>query len=389
MESNHTLPSRTLRRALPGVLALAAFACSRDGGAPLADVLVHDVAGGASTTTVRAPRPRSEAPTLGTLRLARQFGDSLSFARISSLTVVGDYLLATDRMMSLHLAVVDLGSGQLLRQFGRHGQGPREFQDPSWASVASARPARAWVYDFQNRRYTLLRLGGAGGGEVLREMPLDLGVSVESPMWTRSGIIASGIFPDFTLLALDSAGRARARLVADPPYTARDIAHWNGRRRLNRTHLAAHPSGERLALAYQYRSRIDLFTADGGRYAAATGPRETTPRWRVDGDRFFWEDDNELAYVDAHGTERYVYALFCGCREGALPTRVHVFRWNGEFVGELAVDRPMLAFTVSPDDSHLYGAFEEPFSGIGEWPLPELLRRGGGGSRPGPDGPAS
>lgn len=313
------------------------------------------------------------------LRLRRSFGDSLSFARISGMRVVGGSLLVTDRLMSPHLAVVDLRSGSVVRRFGRDGRGPREFRDPAWMLPVDGAGAQAWVYDFQNRRFVRVSLDAPRGSEVLEEVRLDAGYSLESPVWTERGIISNGLFPDFTLLLVDSTARPLARMSTRPPFDARRISHPTGRRFLNRNFMAVDPARRRLALAYQYESRLDFLTAEGIRYGTVTPPRRTQARWRIAGDRFFWDEDNETAYVAAAASDRYVYALFCGCRdsEKRLPRQVHVFTWSGDLVAELALDREVLELTVAPDDSHLYGAIMEPVPVVGEWDLPAALRERG------------
>ncbi len=288
---------------------------------------------------------------------------------------VGDYLLVSDALMSVHLGMIDLPSGQVLHRFGRHGEGPGEFRDPSASAVPGSRD-RVWIYDFQNRRASLLRLDRRTGAELEEEIRMDHGVSLETPIWTAAGIVANGLFQDYTLLAMDTKGKRMKRVAADPPFDARRIAHPTGRRLLNRSFLAADPERRRLALAYQFEGRVDFFTADGRRYGSVAGPRETQARWRVVNDRFVWDDANEMAYWQIEATERYVYTLFCGCQIEAQrdPSRLHVFRWNGDFVGEIELDRPVSAFTVSPDDKVLYGSFEEQYEAVGEWRLPAWLQ---------------
>lgn len=359
------------------LLCLLAPLAGCGGDAPMPDMLVRDVAHSASAAfSGRVPDLDARDLPGDTLALERTFGDSLSFARISGLAVVGDRLLATDRMMSEHVAVVDLRSGEVERHFGRHGEGPGEFRDPAWAFAAPGPAPEAWVYDFQNRRFARIRLDAEPGSEVREEVRLNVDASLESPVWTRDGIISNGVFPDYTFLVLSRTGTPRARLAAEPPFTERHVPDWNGRRLLNRSFMAVDGAAERIALAYQFAPRIDFFTIDGARYGSVEGPRRTTPRWRMRDGRFTWEDANEMAYWSVRATDRYVYALFCGCRldEQRLPDRVHVFRWNGDLVGELALDRPVMALAVSADDERLYGAIEEPYPTIGEWTLPAELR---------------
>lgn len=62
----------------------------------------------ARTFSGRVPRlGRADQPR-DTLRLSRVLGDSLAFASITALEPVGSQLLVADRMMSKHVALVDL-----------------------------------------------------------------------------------------------------------------------------------------------------------------------------------------------------------------------------------------------------------------------------------------
>lgn len=205
---------------------------------------------------------------------------------------------------------------------------------------------------------------------------MNLNLSVESPVWMQDGIVANGLFPDFTLIALRSTRDEPRLLAGSPPFTPRRIAHATGRRLLNRNFLASDPQRKRLALSYQYEPRIDFFTSDGAQYGSVTGPRSTRPRWRVESDRFFWDDSNEMAYWRIDATDRYVYTLFCGCqdRENRMPSLLHVYRWNGDFVAEIALDREVTSFAVAPDDTLLYASVRDPYPAVGEWRLPERLR---------------
>jgi len=318
----------------------------------------------------RVPR-RSGAPG-EVLRMGRSFGDSTRFARISSLRVIGDRLLVTDRVMSKHLAVIDLGSGAIRWQDGREGQGPGEFRDPFWAIPAGTRPPSAWIYDFQNRRLTKIDLDAPGPSRGWESRPLDVGLGMFSPTFTRTGMVANGLFPDFTLLLMDSAGAPRARVATELPFGPREMRDPNGRMLLNRSFLAVQPSGGRMALVYQFRPRIDFFTTAGELYGRVEGPRATKASYRMAGRRFLWNDDNQMANWGTYATERYVYVLFCGCRidEERLPSVVQVYGWNGDLVREFALDRQVLEFAVSPDDRFLYAGTTEPYPTVGEWRLP-------------------
>lgn len=303
----------------------------------------------------------------------------MAFASIAAIESLGDRLLVADRMMSRHLALVDLRTGAVGARAGGHGQGPGEFQDPASFIVESASPLRAWLYDFQNRRMSLVVTDG-NELEVKDVRPLNVGESLERPVRLGSRMLANGLFPDYTLLVMDTAGVPQERIVSDPPFPAGTISHVVGRRMLNRSYLDAAPSGQRLVLAYQWASRIDVFAPDGSRIGSIQGPRTTTARYEVRNGRFFWDPQGEMAYTAVRATDRHIYALFCGCREAddrdQRSQRVHVFRWNGDFVAEIQLDRRVTAFAVSPDDAVLYAAITEPHPAVGEWHLPLALRTG-------------
>lgn len=339
-------------------------------------------AGDAGAFSGRVPRLAPDAAPADTLALGRLFGDSLAFASISGIQPVGGQLFVTDRLMSKHLALIDLGTGTVRARIGGDGEGPGEFRDPGAFMVESTSPPRAWVYDFQNRRLSLLAATPAGELSIERSRPFNVGESIEQPLRLGDRYVANGLFPDYTLLVLDSAAAPVRRIEAEQPFPARTMPHVIGRRLLNRSYLTGDPAGQRLALAYQWASRIDFFSPDGGRLGSVGGPRTTTARYRVgSGDRFFWDPQGQMAYTGIQSTGRYVYAMFCGCREADDPDqrsqRLHVFRWNGDFVTEIQLDRRVTAFAVSPDDAFLYASVTEPHPAVGEWRLPAALQAGG------------
>jgi hypothetical protein len=255
----------------------------------------------------RGARFSGRVPTLSpreqprdTLRMGRSFGDSTSFALINAMEVVGSRLVVADQQMSKHIAVIDRESGRIEAWAGGHGKGPREFLNPNWFRVESVSPARVWAYDFQNRRETLLRLDEPEGSMVGGVRRLEAGQALERPIRAGNRILSSGLFVDYTLLQMDTLGKPLARLVSDPPFKERHMPVRAGRRILNRGFLDADPAGRRLAMAYQWTSRIDFFTADGTRLGSVQGPRPTTPRYRHRDNLFFYDDAAEMAYVSLH-----------------------------------------------------------------------------------------
>ena len=363
------------------VLSLGLVACllgCADDSAPAAG------AGSAVPLLEESPlRFERETPALGrtrppdTLRLARSFGGSEDFSGITDVALVGQNLVVIDRFMSPHLAVVDLPSGSISRRLGRDGEGPGEFRVPVPAAYRGEEPGHLWIYDFSNRRMTLMDIRKPGRDAVRKEFRLGAKASILIPVWMGSHLVANGLYGDFTLLVMDDGGWPVARVGAAPPFRP-ELTRIPGARQANRGFIAADPRGERMALAYQFASRVDFFGPEGARYGTVQGPRAVTARYHIDGTgRFRWKDDNEMAHWGMAATQRYVYTLFCGCKlltGNESPALLHVYDWEGRFVAELALDRPIRSLAVSPDDAILYGGYEEPYPAVGEWRLPASLR---------------
>lgn len=98
--------------------------------------------------------------------------------------------------------------------------------------------------------------------------------------------------------------------------------------------------------------------------------------------RVVWEPRPTFAYLSASAaTADFLYAVFCGCTEsdGAMPTRLHVFDWAGNFVSELAFDHHVVEIAVSQDNHTLIGVVwdddHDDQPKVGVWHLPNDLAR--------------
>jgi len=284
-------------------------------------------------------------------------------------------LFVADVVMSPHLILIDLETGEIRNRFGANGFGPGEFRSPNWISPHPDDPSLAWIFDPSTHRMALVDPDAPRQDATLTQFTLQVGMPIDRPVWIGRRLLSGGLFPDFTLVLMDEQGVPIERIAANPPYTAAEISHTVGRALLNRNFTAPAPSRERIALVYQYSSRVDFFTSAGEHYGTVNGPRATRASYRIWNDRFFWEADNEMAYWSVTATDRYVYALFCGCRfeDEEVPTVMHVFDWSGNFVGEFELGVPVTAIEVTNDDRTLYGAIQDPFPRFGEWALPAWL----------------
>lgn len=319
---------------------------------------------------------RNELIPPESLRAIATIGDSLSFGYIVALEAAGGWLVVADRSYDQHITVIELPSGKVAARLGRHGEGPGEFVSPYWITSTNSGSAQFWIFDPRTRRLSRLDLRG-GTATIDTTLSLTAPFAIYEPLWHNSGLVATGMFPDYTLIELDSTGRATRWLDGAQPYSEEEVLHRSGRARLNRGRLAAHPAGDRLAVAYQLTNRIDVVSGDMEAVATWYGPIPVEAKYRVwqDDQRgllFAWEDDNPYGYVSLDADSTFVYGLFCGdciARNG-LPKDLHVFSWNGRLVQRLVLDREIRSIAVSSDGQFLFGAVENPYPAVAVWRLP-------------------
>jgi hypothetical protein len=204
----------------------------------------------------------------------------------------------------------------------------------------------------------------------------NLVASLESPVPVQGGFISNGLFDDYSLMLMDANGKPIREISARPPFSKREVDHLNGRRMLNRNFLVQNPSDSQIALVYQFSNRVDLFTREGVGLGTIVTPRKPKLRYDYGSVKFYWRPGNEMGYSSAAGTTRYIYAVYCGCLMGEVnpPAMVHVFTWDGAFVGELQLDRPIAQIAVSGNDSLLFGGSPGPEPKVVEWKLPEWTK---------------
>ncbi|MGQ0560482.1 MAG: BF3164 family lipoprotein [Gemmatimonadota bacterium] len=310
-----------------------------------------------------------------TLHRVRLFGDSSTFGRVAAVGLFGPYLVVLDRLTSPHLLVLEYHSGKLLRRFGKHGRGPKEFQGPDWLFPVTGKPLHALVYYFNQRRVTEIDLAANDPDRtVVSQNSLNYGVTIDRPVFGDSTIVTGGLFPGYSLLILDRQSGKAERVKGEPPFSGSRISLPIAKRLLNRSFLVYAPDLSRVALVYQFTPKVDLFTFNGQHYASAKGPRQTVPKYHIADGRFFWDAGNQMAYSSAAADHNYIYAVYSGCKlEQACPdSRLHVFNWSGKFVAELTFDSEVFSINVSPDGMHLFGGIEDPYPRVAEYRLPPL-----------------
>ena len=124
--------------------------------------------------------------------------------------------------------------------------------------------------------------------------------------------------------------------------------------------LCARPETPGFALAYFYAGRVELYDRKAGGPVLADVPYPTEPVFtRVTGEiRFRMERHH---YMACSASKDHVYALYSGQSDATDPDEashgreVHVFDWEGQYVGKLHLDTPMFGLSVDEKAGWLYG----------------------------------
>lgn len=374
---------RSLKRA-PWLLLVATFSSACDGAqAHPGDVLVGEgLVADDQTVSFGVPeweRPRPGLPErpITSITSSRLLGTDEDFGLVTAIAPAGPRLLVGDELLDPHIAVIDIASGKVTSRLGRDGEGPGEFQAPHRITPDPDRPTVRWVFDFRNVRWTAVSLDGSPS--IMEDRSL-AGVPwwPETPIWTGpSEVLIHGVYYGFPFLKAKVAETGRLtsirRFTGLQPFTERDVSHGTGLRFVNRSFMALRPSADLFALAYQFGNQIDVFSTDGTIVGRTRGPYDVDARFRVGGDRFFWEEDSQYGYVEAYGTEHFFYLRWSGIRMNEPrreTTEMHQYDWDGHFLRVLELDHDVLAFAVSDDDDQLWGYVENPHPVIREWDIP-------------------
>lgn len=334
--------------------------------------------------------PERAIPLRDTLQLLRLYGDSETFGQVYAIFDTPRHILVSDRLSSWHIAALSRETGRVTSWAGTQGQGPGEFSDPGGFLPAEERSDAAWMYDFKNRRISLVRADSAGVLAVLEERRFILSqadIDVLAPL--GDGYVGTVLANDATLHFFDSKGQSVSSVLLDGPHDEKAMPQPTGRWMVNRASMAVRPAGDRIVVGYYSGIDFVVLNRSGEPLHRFRGPKEIDARFYLENNRFFWDDGNEYAYTRILATDTHILAWFCGCKRFRKPDpstgeppppirrpRLHAFTWNGQLAGEYSLTHPVVQSTslaLSHDGKSLLGQVEDPYPKVAEWALPPEL----------------
>lgn len=334
------------------------------------------------------PTSRSAAPVppVAGMPLASQsFYDGSALGLPSRLAVAGDRLIVLDALSTQAVHVLDIETGALIESFGGRGQGPGEFEGPRSIDVLPSGDA-FWIHDVTQQRSTLYPIKSPNAESArhreTRILKYAEGVGVVEPIHIGAHeILAAGIFQKGRLGHLDPEGRlvrASGALPSAPNGLAPDQIQF-----IHQGVLRGTPSRDRFALSSMFFTRVELFDRHGISRGFVEAPLDLNPDIRISsrGDRRFAYVSPEApaGYIDIAVTDEAIFALYSGRdpadfrEDAAYADQLHVFRWNGDFVGAFDLDHDAVAIAVSTDGKNLYTIRQDPITEIRQQVLPKEM----------------
>lgn len=99
--------------------------------------------------------------------------------------------------------------------------------------------------------------------------------------------------------------------------------------------------------------------------------REVIPDYEIDKGQGYGVTHNDLTpyYVDAYGTDKYIYVLYSGKKvknrdvdsyiSAKQSNDIYIYNWNGELLRVLNADTELISICVSGDDKHIIATYHD------------------------------
>lgn len=295
-----------------------------------------------------------------------------TLAAPTSMAIVGNHLVLVDPFADSMIEEIDRSDGAMVREFGRRGEGPGEFEGPWSVDPVPGSNTRFWLYDLTLGRLTLVDLEADFDGESRlgdHVLLLHVGAAIMEPIRVGDHLVSLGFFQQGRVAVLDDHGTL-LRTVGPTPLANQSHIPATIRQHAYQSRMKANPSRTRLAIVTRHADRLDIYRADGTPLTVAQRPFGFDPAFRVgkhDGKPVFTSGENlRFGYIDLATTERHIFALFSGRTRAGFPGRanygryVHVFDWSGRLIRVLKLDAPAIAVAVDPAGGTLYTIRHQP-----------------------------
>lgn len=289
--------------------------------------------------------------------------------------IMGEYLLLIDHKSENAIKIFDLKSHELLKSFGKKGQGPSEFVGATDIIPAPNDNRSFWVCDFMAGKLKKFSLIKILEGDFSPERIIKFTTRISPQLL---------ITQDGKILGIDRSGKGRIAVYNLDGKLIRRIGKLPVK--LQKTELAPQHShgfwGElayknktgEIFLALQIGSIIEKYDFRSGKLLATYyGPELFFPAYEIvpAGDYYTikYNKKTRYGYLDIQYSKSLdkIFLLYSGkpfyskkgeIWSGAFTNVVYVLDGTGKITREIKLDRQVHNIRLGPDGSFLYGSTE-------------------------------
>ena len=298
----------------------------------------------------------------------------------SSIAVAGNLLAIGDDDDKM-LKVFDRRSGRRVASLGPRGSGPGEFRSV-WSLQGRHEDDSVvfWGFDTNLNRLVGYEMDESGAQrEALPVLtPRIPGIALSLQWINDSTLVAAGTLEQGRLWLVSPSG-APMRPLGTVPLATPEFPLLAAQQALQPT-IAIQPAGARVAVASRFAARVDIYDTKSSLMIPAAVPVPFEPELEVGSNGqipvFRSNEQTRFGYISVTATRDRVFALFSGRTRAAYPGRanygehVHIFDWDGQFLGSLDLGHDTFVIAVDADANRLYGVSIDPEPSVYEYSLP-------------------
>ena len=299
--------------------------------------------------------------------------------------VKDEFIILTQQSKDQPIIVLNKKTGAPLKLKTRLGRGPGEFI-AARDILENEKLHQFTVYDPRNSRLTTFEIIDKKV-EVARILSIPSS-NLSDLAWFNGNIYATGLFfrdIAFKKFTIKNNEITEAFSISPPVFNADNLAA-EIKIHLNRRSLTQNKQG-RIALAYLYTCQLQLFKTEGSLVKTVSGPVEIDPVYRVVPDpnesrlHFLRNKNTRFCYTSMAASHSLIFVLFSGrsrseFREAparvAAGTVIHVFNWQGEYKGKIALPVEVRIIRFDEQTNRFYALSDYPAPRIVEFTALEL-----------------
>jgi len=293
--------------------------------------------------------------------------------RLGDFNIIDKYLVLIDRKSEKMVKIFDIESGELLKSFGKKGQGPSEFIGPSNIIKTHSNINMFCIYDFSSstiKSFNVKKIlnNNFEPVEIIRfkdEIPDQIIISPDNKFF------ATAITTKGRILEYDRSGKLIKTIGKIPiKYKNKRFAKQHSQGFLG--DMIYKNKTNEIFIANLFGSIIEKYNIENGKLLTTYyGPELFFPEYEIKpaGQYYALEYNQRTRWgyvnIDYNGKTDEIYLLYSGryffnkkgrANNGVFTNKIYIMNSRGKLAKELILDKKIYRIRLSDDYSDIYGA---------------------------------